>query len=195
MVLIRIVGLPVFGGAEVGDVGYVMDGVPGVVHGGDVQLHGAALRMFVTALELRRRHGLQEHDPTGVDAFEQIDGPLDGSGGVVQFGEGLFVVAGDDGPVFGEGFAEAVEGGHVRVRDVMDDLADGPTAVAVGRVELVVFEVEHRRAKLRWHLTNCFDGVTKIFRRYGFPWGEVADGITRIVGLRHGALGRKVENW
>jgi len=195
VVLIRIVGLPVFGGAEVGDVGYVVDGVPGVEHGGNVKLHGAALCVFEAALELRRRHGLKEHDPAGVDAFKEIDGPLDGSDGVVQFGEGSFVVAGNLGPVFGEGFAEAVEGGHVRVGDMVDDLADGPAAFAVGRVELVVFKVEHGRAKLGWHLTNCFDGVTKVFRRNGFTRSEVADGITRVVGLRHGALGRKVENW
>lgn len=129
-----------------------------------------------------------------MDTFEEIDGPLDGSGGVVEFGEGLFVVAGDYGPVFREGLAEAVEGGHVRVRDVMHDLADGPAAFAVGRIELVIFEIAHGLAKLRWHLTNCFDGITKIFRRYCFPRSELADGITGIVSMsiRHG-ISRKEE--
>ena len=188
MVLIRIVGLPVFGGAEVGDVGYVVDGVPGVEHGGNVKLHGAALCVFEAALELRRRHGLKEHDPAGVDAFKEIDGPLDGSDGVVQFGEVSFVVAGNLGPVFGEGFAEAVEGGHVRVGDMVDELADGPSAFAIGRVDLRGVEVAERFAEQLGHLGDGLDGFAEVFGGDGGGRLEVADGVAWVGSFGHDFL-------
>lgn len=94
-------------------MGYVMAGMPGVVHGGYGEGCGATFGVVVAALKLRRTHRLQEHDPAGVDAFEDIDRPFDGSCGVMELGEGLFIVAGDGGPVFGEGFTEAMKGRHV----------------------------------------------------------------------------------
>ncbi len=84
--------------------------------------------------------GLEEHDPAGVEGFDEFEGPLDGRGGVVQGGPGLLVVGLDGGPVLGEGEANADDGVHVAVGDVVDELADGPAAFAVWRVELLVAE-------------------------------------------------------
>jgi len=162
-------------------VGYVVAGVPGVEESGVVQLHGAAFGVLEAALELGLVHGLKEHDPAGVNAFDDFERPLWGSGAVGQLGEGLFVVAGDDGPVFGEGFAETVEGGGVGVGDVVDELADGPAAVAVGSVDLGLVEVADRLAELLGHLSESEDGVADVFGRDGVGWSELADGIARVL--------------
>ncbi len=94
--------------------------------------------MAEAALPLVVGEGLEEHDPAGVEGFDELERPLDGGGGVVQRGPGLLVVGLDGGPVLGEGEANADEGVHVAVGDVVDELADGPAAFAVGGVELGV---------------------------------------------------------
>ena len=127
--------LPAFFRAEVGDVGDVVAGVPGVVDRGEVQLLRAAFGVVEAALPLGFGEGLKEHDPTGVDAFDDVERPLGRGGGVDQLGESCLVIAGKRGEIFGEGFADAEEGGAVRVSYVMDDLADGPAALTVRSID------------------------------------------------------------
>ena len=59
---------------------------------------------------------------------------------VGEFGPAGFEVRLDRGDILGEREFETGEGVHVAVGDVMDQLADGPAAGAVGRVELLVVE-------------------------------------------------------
>ena len=76
-------------------MGQVVAGVPGVVEGGEVDLLGAALGVKEAALPLGFGEGLQEQDPAGVNAFDDGEGPLDGSFVVGELGKGGFVVAGN----------------------------------------------------------------------------------------------------
>jgi len=63
-------------------VGYVVAGVPGIVDSGQVELCGAAFGVVIAALELGFVHGLEDHDPAGMDTFDGFEGPLGGCGAV-----------------------------------------------------------------------------------------------------------------
>ena len=151
-------GLPVFALAEVGDVGGVVAGVPGVEEGGELDGAGSHLGVAEASLPLGFVERLEEHDPAGVEGFDDVEGPLDRAGDVVEEGPGVFVVGLDGWPVFGEGELDADDGVHVGVGDVVDELADGPAAVAVGGGELGVVEI--------------LDGVAEVGRgaRRGLRW-------------------------
>jgi len=161
-------------------VGYVVLGVPGVVERDKVELLGAALGVGEAALPLVFGEGLEEHDPAGVDAFDDVERPLGRGGKVVKLGEGSFVVAGDAGEVFGKGFADAEERGRVGVGDVMDDLADCPAAFAVGGVYFGHVEMSKRLAEKLRHLSESVDGIATIVGHDGIRSGEEPD---RIAGI------------
>jgi len=181
--------LPALGDAEVHDVSYVVFGVPGVEEGGFVVGHGATFGVLDAALPLGFVEGLEEHDPAGVETFDDLERPLGGcGGGVVEHGEELLVVAGHGGPVFGEGFAEAVEGRHVRVGDMVDELADGPSAFAIGRVDLRGVEVAERFAEQLGHLGDGLDGFAEVFGVDGGGRLEVADGVAWVGSFGHDFL-------
>jgi len=173
----------------------VVAGVPGIEEQKMVKRHAAALGVGYPALPVLDGEGLEEHDPAGVNAFDELERPLGGGVGVGQLGEGFFVVALDDGPVFGEGFPYAVEGGGVRVGNVMHDLADGPAAVAIGRVDLAGVEVADGFAEELGEFGERLDGVAAVFWGNGLRQREGAYGIAevRVAKLgefRHGrALG------
>ena len=78
----------------------------------------------------------EEHGEAEVDVFDDGKGGFDRKRGIGQQGPGVLVVGLDGGLVFGEGEAEADEGVHVGIGDVVDELADGPAAVAVGGVQV-----------------------------------------------------------
>jgi len=118
----------------------VMAAVPGVDEGGELNRHRTVFRMNEAALPLLGRKGLKEHDPAGVESFKQFQRPLDGGGRVVQIGPGGFIVGLDGGIIFREGEADADEGVHVAIGEVMDNLPDGPATFAVRGVEVAVVE-------------------------------------------------------
>jgi len=178
--------LPALLGAEVGDVGDVMAGMPGVGERGKVELLGAALGVGEGTLPLDFGEGLKEHDPTSVDAFDNVERPLGRGGGVVEPGEGGFVIARDGWEVFSEGFADAEEGGHMRVGDVMDDLANGPAAFAVGSVDFRSTEMTKRLAQEFGHLSQSVDGVAAILGQNGVGRDKRTDG---IAGIKRGFQG------
>ena len=175
--------LPVFALAEVGDVGGVVAGVPGVEAGRELDGDGAAVGMAEAALPLGLVEGLEEHDPAGVEGFDEVEGPLDGGGGVVEDGPGVFVVGLDGGPVLGEGELEAEDGVHVGVGDVVDELADGPAAVTVGGSELGVVEVLDGVAKVGGEIGEDGDGGEAVVAGDGLGRLELADGVPGIVRL------------
>jgi hypothetical protein len=72
--------------------------------------------------------------------LDDVERPFDRRMHIGQHGEGLFVIARDSGPVFGERAANAEEGGHVRVGDVMHELTYRPAIRSIGRVDLLVVE-------------------------------------------------------
>jgi len=171
---------PVLALAEVGDVGGVVAGVPGIEEGGEFDGHGAAIGVAEDALPLSLVEGLEEHDPAGVEGFDEIEGPFDGGDGVVEAGPGVFVVGLDGGRVFGEGEFDAKEGVHVGVGDVVDELADGPAAVAVGGSELRVVEVVDGVAEVVGELGEDGDGGEAVVGGDGFGALKLAD---RVPGI------------
>ena len=76
-----------------------------------------------------------------------------------------------DGRGGGEGELVAEEGGGVRVAEVMDELADGPAAIAVGGVELVVIEAGDGVAQLLGEVGEGGDGFAALVGREG-PGGR-----------------------
>ena len=99
---------------------------------------------------------------------------------VGEFGPELFFVGLDRGIVLGEGEAEAAVGIDVAVGDVVDELANGPAAVAIGRGELLVGEAAERLAEFERRVLDHFDGGGALI---GIQWtgeDELADGIARV---------------
>jgi len=187
-------GLPVFALAEVGDVGRVVAGVPGVEGGGELDGHPAVFGVAEAALPLGLVEGLEEHDPAGVEGFDEVEGPLDGGGGVVEDGPGFFIVELNGGPVFGEGEFDADDGVGVGVSNVVDELADGPAAVAVGCAELGVVEVVDGVAEVGGEIGEDGDGGEAVVGGGGAGALELADGVAGVEQLGgHGeapALGK-----
>jgi hypothetical protein len=174
------VELPALLGAKIGDVGYVVLGVPGVVERGKVELLGPALGVREGALPLCFCEGLEEHDPAGVDAFDDVERPFGRGVVVVEHGEGGFVVARNGRYVLCEGLADAKESGTMRVSDVMDDLADGPAAFAIGGVYFGHVEMAERLTEKLRHLSESVDGVAEILRHDGVGRNEDTNGIAGI---------------
>jgi hypothetical protein len=184
------------GGTQVVDVRDVVTAVPCVGKGGLLDGLGTVLGMVEAALPLIGGEGLEEHDPAGVEGFDELERPLDGgAGGVVEGGPGLLVIGLDGGPVFGEGEANAGDGVHVAVGDVMDELADGPAVVAVGCVELRVAEAVDSVAELAGEIGDGGDGADYIVAGDRLRRVELADGEARIgIGVGHRVGHRVVRN-
>jgi hypothetical protein len=172
--------LPALCDAEVIDVGYVVAAVPAVGEGGQLDGRGAAFGVAVAALPLVVGEGLEEHDPAGVEALEELEGPLDGGCCVAQRGPGGLVVGLDGRPVLGEGEAYSDEGVHVAVGDVVDELPDSPAAFAVGRVEVGVLQAFDSVAQFGWEIGQSSDGAEQLIFGDLFGRGELADGIARV---------------
>jgi hypothetical protein len=92
--------------------------------------------MVIAALKIRIGERLEQRDPALVNRREHCYGSVDGKMAVCEASPCGLVVWLYGWPVFGEGKL----GAHVRVgmaiRDVMDELANRPTAFAIRRVEL-----------------------------------------------------------
>ena len=162
-------------------MGGVVAAVPCVEQGVHVEGHGPTLGVLEAAAELLRGEGLQEHDPAGVEAFDELERPLDwGGAGIVQLGPGFLVVGHDGRPVFGEREAGADGGVGVGVRDVMDELADGPAALAVRGIDLAGVEAVDGIAQVGGELGKNGDGLGEVFGRDDGWTLEAADGIAGV---------------
>ena len=71
---------------------------------------------------------------------------------------------------------------------MVDELADGPAAFAVGGVDLGLAEVADGLAELLGHLSNGKDGVGTIFGCDAGGRTELADGIARVGGVWHSVV-------
>ena len=107
-----------------------------------------------------------------------------------RLAQALFVVGLDGGSVLGEGKPDAGEGVHVRIGDVVDELPDGPAALAVGGVELAGGERDDGFAEVAGKLGQVLDGVAVEVGSDGGREDGTADGIARVsVGMGlHGLL-------
>ena len=131
--------------------------------------------------------------------FDKLERPLDRGDRVMQVGPGCFVVGHDSGIVFRQCEANADEGVHVAIGDVVDELADGPAAFAVGGVELALVELGAGVAKTFGKLGEGPDcGLNLAFgqRLAGVGPVEAADGVAWVgrsrghgFGMRFGTHG------
>ena len=176
-------------------MGEVVARMPGIEKRGELDGLGAVLGVDEAAVPLLGREGLEEHDPAGVEAFDEFERPLDGGGRVVKLGPGFFVVGGDDGGNFGEGLANAQDGVHVGVGDVVGELADGPSAFAVGGGKLVFVEIVEGVAEELGEFREVCDRALEQGRAKRIAGGgarEAADGKARVGRLlRIGCHGLK----
>ena len=119
------------------------------------------LGVEIRPLPLPRADLLQDQNPTPVEGVQKIErqphrrGPR-----VAQLGPPRLLVRPDGGARLGERELEAGVGVEMAVRNVVDDLANGPPTGAVGGVELL-------RGKPR-------DGGTQQGRRGGDPVNALA---------------------
>ena len=156
-----------------GDVRGVVAAVPCVEESGALDGQGTAFGVGKGAVPVGFGERLEEHDPAGVKSFDEFEGPLDGSGGgVVEVGPGVFIVRLDGGRIFCEREADSGDCIHVRIGDVVDELADRPSAVAVWGVELA------------W--CKGVDGLAKVAGKVG----KVGDGCKADI---LGDLGRRMK--
>jgi hypothetical protein len=168
------------------DVCDVVAAVPSIDEGSEFNRLRAVFGVAEAALPLGVIEGLEEHDPAGVEGFDELERPLDRGGGVMKGSPGFFVVGFDGGPIFGEGETNADEGVHVAVGDMVDELADGPASIAIGAVELLVVEALDSVAKLAGQVRNIGDGAYTEIRGDGVGLSEFADGVAGImVEIRH----------
>ena len=116
-------------------------GVPGVEQRSNFYGLASAFRVNEGAPPLLGLKRLQQYDPARMQRFDELERPLDGGDRVMQIGPGGFVVGHDGGIVFRQCEANADEGVHVAVGNVVDELADGPAAFAVGRIQLDLVEL------------------------------------------------------
>ena len=114
---------------------------------------------------------------------------------------GGFVIRRDGGIISGKREPDADEGIHVAVGDVMHELADGPAAFAVGRVELALVKLGAGVAQVFGQLGDRPEGGLDralLQRLAGVRPGEAADRVAwvrrsrdRGFGLRFGTHGLK----
>src|SRR3984957_8930752 len=97
-----IPALPVFFGAQVGDMRDMVARVPGVDEGGKLHRHGAVFGMLKAPLPLLFLERLQQHHPAGVQALHKLQRPLHRSSHIVKHRPCCLVIGLDGRPVFGQ---------------------------------------------------------------------------------------------
>lgn len=174
-------------------MGDVVAGVPGVEGDGFGEGLAAVDGVNVAALPLVFAEGAEEGGPAGVEAVEDVEGGLDGGGaGVGEVGPEFLVVGDDGGPVLGDGEAHADVRVDVTVGEVMDELADGPAAIAVGGIELGIGKAGDGGAEILGKGGEDGDGGG-VVGEIDFGAAEFADGEAGIDfcgGCRDGGYGR-----
>ncbi len=179
----------------------VVAGVPGVEQCGTFDALRSVFGMNEGALPLFGLERLQEHHPARMQRLDELERPLDGGDRVMEVSPGTLVVGRDGGIVFGECEAHANEGVHVAVGDVVNELADGPAAFAVGRVELGLVELGAGVTQVFGQLGEGPESALQHALRQGLAGVgplEAADRVTwvgrsrgRGFGLRFGTHGLK----
>src|SRR5215471_15919340 len=97
-----------------------------------------------------------------------------------QFGPAILKIWFDGWFFFSQRKLEADVRIHVAVRDVMDDLAHGPSAIAVRRVELLVVQAANCSAQVGWRLLYIVEVLTFLLGSERARIGKLADGIAWI---------------
>ena len=128
----------------------------------------------------------KQTDETRVQRVNEDQRAIDGQARVGQARPRGLVVRLDGGPILGERELEADEGVGVAVGEVMHHLADGPAAVAIGRVELSFAEAGDRGAQALGEQAQSFNVRGANAGQAGGGRTETSDGIAKIVLIGHG---------
>ena len=187
--------------AQCGDVCDVVAAVPGVER--KILVERYFLVVFGVkefALPVGGLERAQEDDPALVQGVEKIEGWGDGRFRVGEFGPAGFEVGLDGWYVLGEREFEASESVHVAVGNVMDQLADGPAAGPVGRVELLVVEAGDGGAHFRGGFFDVSDVGAALVVGEACGALEFSDGVAQVCfgGERHLPLlmcGRRIDGF
>ena len=166
--------------AESGNVRDVMLAVPGVECQGLIEVHGAQLGMAEHARPIARRDRAEQRDPSLVQIFKQRERCFHGScRRVAKLGPARFFIGLDGGHIFGEREFESHVGVHVAVGNVMRELANGPTAGTIGRVELRGREAGYGGGEARGRFGDRVNESAALRVRDCFRPLEVPDRVTR----------------
>lgn len=135
-----------------------MASVPAVELQKLVQRHDAVVWMDDLAAEPVSSGEFQHDGHAVMDVVEDGEGGLDWKRAIWELRPGVFIVRLDGGLVFGQAQPKANEGVHVGVGDVVDELTDGPAAIAIGGVEFVLAEGNKGCSYVLWQVANFGDG-------------------------------------
>jgi hypothetical protein len=173
--------LPAVALAQVGDVGDVVLAMPGVKRDVAIEFDDSEFRMLEFTAEVFGMHSAENGNPACVKVLEQRERDLDRNfAAVVEFGPGGFVVRLDAGFVFCERELEAHVGVDVRVGNVVNDLANGPSAGAIRRVELLGSESGNSGAHVRGASGDDIDVPATIILCAETRVMKSADGIREV---------------
>ncbi len=142
--------------------------VPGI-HG-DVLIHPYGLfagRMVIGTGQTAFIQRVQEQYPSQVQVSQELDGVLDGSGmSVGKLCPKSFFVRPDGGIVFRKGQPQAGIGVDVAIRNVVNQLPDGPAVGTVGSIQLVVIpatqQIDELGGQGAYDLNVGFDFIQRI---------------------------------
>ena len=98
----------------------------------------------------------------------------------MERGPRSLVVGLDGWPVLGEGEADADEGVHVAVGQMMDDLTEHPASLTIGRVELGEAQALNGVAQFCWQIGQGDDGADTLIFGDRIGRDELADGIAWV---------------
>jgi hypothetical protein len=123
-----------------------------------------------------------EHEhPALVERIEQGERGFDGSAlRLGQFGPEILHVGLDGGLVFGERQLETDVRVHVAIGNVMSDLAEGPAAIAIGSIELLVGKSAEGGTQSGGSLLDVVLAFLFLFDGERARVGEFSDGIARV---------------
>ena len=179
--------LPALPGAEAGDVGGVVAGVPIVEGEGCGQVHAAAFGVNEAAVEVVLSERQEQRDPALMERVDELERDLSGElAAIGEVGPGGYVVGIDGGPIFSERELETDQADAVAVGDVMDELADGPAAFAIGGVELGWGESVDGGAEVLGQQAQSLDVSGANAGQSAGRRAEAADGKAEVVEIGHG---------
>lgn len=167
-------------------MGGVVAGVPVVEGEGCGQVHAAALGVNKATMEVVFRERQEERDPALMERIDELERDLGGQAAIGEVGPGGFVIGVDGGPVFSEREFEADQADAVAVGDVMDELADGPAAFALGGVELGLIEAIDSGAEALREQAQSLDVSGADAGQSAGRGAEAANGKPEVVKISHG---------
>src|SRR5437899_11622368 len=136
--------------------------------------------MLDGAREVRGPPPAQQVYPANRQRGQELERRGDGRAGLRCLGPLLLLVGSDRRSILGEPPLEAQVRVHVAVGQMMGDLPDGPSALAIRRVELSIVETDDRAAEARRRGGDLLDRRGALGSRKLLDRGEPSYRITLV---------------